>query len=472
MGRKFGPRRAGEVGVRAPDDLGRETWWPGGFIHYEATGKPHFVIHKRKGGVRYKRWTGAHTEAAAYSHLERFEKNPAAYKPNGEGMVSVEPVFITKALVQSYLDYCDQPHDERPANTAEWRNKKHILLTWWATALVDERGKALDLRARPGVPGHVALKEHVLPVLNGDRERNIPRAKGKGHRIRALKHFYSWLRTVEHKIDAHEDPLFGTLKTPQSRGAQRTGKKKVTTRENVEAVLALLVRNSEKPDVGDLPARKRQGKRARPGLRVHVDALTVQAATGWHTTEVMRFAESGEAIPLPPAMKATRAEVGILVCPLHKNGREHRTRVQQRAFVAAKRLLAHRSFSRKWYDTAIRDACKELCIEPFTPANMRHTNSTYAVDQGVDPKAVSSFHNHSEETSRKFYSTHATAAKVPTIIDDPVEPANAPDVDVLQARIAELEAKLRVDVAGDPVEKLEALVAAMRRGRERSSTAS
>ena len=56
-------------------------------------------------------------------------------------------------------------------------------------------------------------------------------------------------------------------------------------------------------------------------------------------------------------------------------------------------------------------------VEPHTPGRYRHAVATWAVERGVDLRAVASFLGHRfPATTRKFYATHATAAKVPTEI--------------------------------------------------------
>lgn len=149
----------------------------------------------------------------------------------------------------------------------------------------------------------------------------------------------------------------------------------------------------------------------------------MQAGTGWHTTEVVRFAAAGTIEPLPKSMKVENGAVGVLVCPLHKSGDVHRTAVSAEVLDAAKRLRAHGAFSREWYDRAVRSACEtvkrpddEVGIPVFTPGRFRHSLATWAFEAGADPYAVSAFLGHkSPQTTKRFYATLATVPKVPTL---------------------------------------------------------
>ena len=67
-------------------------------------------------------------------------------------------------------------------------------------------------------------------------------------------------------------------------------------------------------------------------------ALRIQAGTGWHTTEVVGFARGGSVEPLPKHAK-DKGSAGVLVCPRHKNGEPHRTRVTTDVLAAAEKLL-------------------------------------------------------------------------------------------------------------------------------------
>ncbi len=78
--------------------------------------------------------------------------------------------------------------------------------------------------------------------------------------------------------------------------------------------------------------------------------------------------------------------------------------------------------SREWYDRAIRDACaavkrpgregRDTRVHPRAAPARR----CEAVNAGADPAIVSVLLGHkSPRTTRRFYATHASQAKVPTL---------------------------------------------------------
>ena len=111
----------------------------------------------------------------------------------------------------------------------------------------------------------------------------------------------------------------------------------------------------------------------------------------------------------------------MLVCPRHKNGEPHRTRVTTEVLAAAEKLLAHGPISREWYDRAVRSACEAAKIPIFTPGRLRHSVATWAIEVGADLEDVSAFLGHrSPRTTKRFYATHAAPARVPTLDCGPV----------------------------------------------------
>jgi integrase len=142
--------------------------------------------------------------------------------------------------------------------------------------------------------------------------------------------------------------------------------------------------------------------------------LDVQAGTGAHVTELMRFAVSGAIEPVP--LGRTDGAAGVLVFPEHKSGGAFRVAVTKETVEAAERMLKHGAFSRKWYEQAIKGACGAAGVPTFTPARLRHTLATRAVNAGVDVAAVGSFlHHRSPKTTRRWYATLAAPARVPTL---------------------------------------------------------
>jgi integrase len=347
-----------------------ETRWEGGRIKYDAHGRSVYIIQRQVAGKRYYVSTRAHTRRAALEHLARFEADPEGYDPRG---VTPDPVHLDAELARDFLRW--SKHERK--NSRGWLGKQKRTLDWWA-----DRIGAVDLR-------RTSLVDHILPALKG--------APARHHKIAILKGLYTWLRTVEHRISTAEDPVFGQLPVPQATPAQWV-KSKVVPRDRFDLVREHLV-------------------------GVWRDALTIQGGTGWHTTELLRFAQSGTIEPVPRASK-DEASAGVLVCPLHKGGEEHRTRVSTEVLEAGKRLLAHGPMSREWYDRAVKSACAAVKrpdggvgIPAFSPGHLRHSVATWAIEAGADPAQVSAFLGHkSPRTTRKFYATHAAPAKVPTLV--------------------------------------------------------
>jgi integrase len=155
------------------------------------------------------------------------------------------------------------------------------------------------------------------------------------------------------------------------------------------------------------------------------DALIVLAATGWHTTELGRFAKGGKTELLPERRKAEGA--GVLLCPRTKGGSALRTVVSAAAFAAAKRLRAEGHVALIYLQKKVNEAAAEVTQlrRAKNPGarevtvhlgSFRHTVATWAIEEGADPAAVATFLNHaSAETTKRFYATLAAPPKVPTV---------------------------------------------------------
>jgi len=399
--------------------------WAGGYIRTNSDGRTVFYIHRRVAGRRWKKALNVANEAAALAELVAFNRDPGAYCAGAvedEGQASLH---LDADLIKAYTAHAAAPRIQNGrANGAKWLKAKAKLLAWWAGALRDAGGRALDLR-------RVDLARHVLPALDG-----VPGAR---HRREAIKALYSWLAATG-RIKAHEDPV-ARLPVGQGRAAQTEGgKAKVVSREDVLAVIAHL---------RSLPAA--HGRPADEGSR-YAHALTLQAGTGWHTTEVERFVKGGEIIESLPAPLREPGVVAVLSVP-HKSGKRHHTKVRPVVLAAAKALHSgRRGFSVRRYDRAVRAACVALGLRAFAPAWMRHTNATHAVQQlGVSDLDVGKYLGHADaKMVHDVYGVLRTPPTVPTILDEPVVPEE-PEVDApaLAARLAAAEAEasaLRAEV--------------------------
>lgn len=341
--------------------------WAGGYVRTEMDGRTQtYWIAKMVRGTRYHVSTKAHTLKDALVELDRFTADPDGYSagtPDPKG----QPVKLTAELIDDFLTYSR----EVKKNSPRWVQEQGFYLkggqNGWDRAWLTVLG-TVDLK-------RVSLSRDIEPALKGDS------ASVRQKRIAVLKALYGWLRKVLHTVSPTEDPTFGTLAVPQLPPAQLT-KEKAFSQKDFRAVLKKLSGNS-------------------------ADAATVQAATGWHLTETIRFARSGE------------IEGNVLICPMTKGGEPLRSSVSKRAAAAARRLREHGTLNEKHYREALLKAHEEAGLKPGTvnPGKFRHSVATDAINRGASPAEVSGFLGHkSPRTTKRFYATFATPKKIPTLI--------------------------------------------------------
>jgi integrase len=325
--------------------------WEGGYVRKMGDGRDLFVIERRLGKKRFHISTRTHHAKAAYEHLKRFEADPFAYEQEmmEGGRASSTPLRITTELVLEFRKWLltrDRPTTSKYAN-----EMAHRLADWTE-----------DLKSRD-------LRRLSLPEL---KEIIANRKTCRQHRIIALKAFCNWLRTEKHILDRKDDVTLD-LAVPQAVPEKRKRRKAVAL-EVVRAVLDHLA----------------------PAYR---DCLYLQCHTGWHTTELARFARD-------PESRIAPGRDGVL-CVLqvqHKNGDTTRTPVTDpEAFAAATRIVARGGLPRRM-NTALKAACAAAGVPRFTFGVMRHTVATWAVEAGSRPEDVSAFLNHrSKRTTEQFY---------------------------------------------------------------------
>jgi len=336
-----------------------QRYWEGGRIRTDSDGRDVYVIRRQVNGKRYEVSTRCHTRRAALEQLGRFEADPEGYDPRGG--LQPDPIYLDKPLVEAYLRYS---RDEKE-NSPKWVREQRKLLAWWAKKL-----HAVNLRG-------ASLRDAILPPLSRTSQRH--------HKVSVLKGLYSWLRTVKHDLELAEDPTAaGGLKVPPAAVKVGRPRNKAVPREDVDKVLSHLA----------------------GGWR---DALQLQVETGWHVTEVQRFANAGE-IDEPTPEQRERGVAGVLTV-VHKSGDRHRTGVSAKTLEAARRLRERDGFSVEWYHRAMKSACKAAGLkkaERFGPGQLRHSVATWAVDSGVDIASVSTFLGHrSPLTTKRFYAAFA-----------------------------------------------------------------
>jgi integrase len=326
--------------------------WEGGEVLRLKNGRRAYIINKRIGGRRWRITTRASTLAEARAVFLRFVVNPDTFRlvapapEPGRG-----PVHLGDTLLNKFL-----PFSRTKGNTSDWVAEQRVHLKVLQSGLAGEDLRGLPLGRLP------------------------PLVAGRAHRTAVAKALYAWLRKVEHRLAASEDPTFGTLVTPRRKPGERRIADKAVPREHIRAV------------VGQLSAR-------------WAALLELQAGTGIHTTELQRFARSGRLLPYVGPQAASV----VMVVPLHKNGDEHRVALNKRLAAVARRALDGGTFCGEAYHQHVRRACLRAQVPHFTPGRMRHTVATELVEAGADIVAVSTFLGHrTPQTTRAWYARFAT----------------------------------------------------------------
>lgn len=334
----------------------RTDTWDGGYRRTNSHGKKVYVIYRRVRGKLYEISTRCTSSAAAAEQYRRFQADPESYKPEGDKPRGA--LLLTTELGDQFLAW--SRHTKR--NTAKWVRDQKRALAWW-----QDRIDRVDLRA--------LSTERVVAEL-----ARVP--GGRKQLIATLKTFYAWLRTERHAITTAEDPTYGQIRVPQAKPKQLT-RVKAVTRAEFDRVLA------------DLTGW-------------HRDALTVLGATGWHWTELERFASGGAVESHPRSGRA------VLLCPHTKGGVPLRTEVSGAARDSARRLRERSTVDYFEFRNALR-----ATGATFNPGYLRHSVATAAINAGADPAQVAAFLGHrSPATTKKFYATHSVPARVPTMGED------------------------------------------------------
>lgn len=327
------------------------NWWEGGYIRHGKRG-PTYMIDRRVSGVRFHISTKCHLRSAALKHLERFEADPDRYSP-ADGRVGLA---MTAKLVLEYRDY--QLDVKRV--TGPWANDVGRMLADW---IDDLAGK--DLRK-------LNLATHIKSAL-------ARRVSTPHHRVTALKGFFRWLRQEKGLLKHHEDVSLD-VPMPKIHAAKLT-RKKVVSAERVRACIRAM----------PLP---------------YQDALLVLVGTGWHVSELRRFAFNGELV------RSTQKGVLAVAVTTQKTKRLTRTGIRlAETLAAAERIRkAGHVVCDKVLNTHVARACKAAEVDTFTVGVLRHSVATWAIEAGAHMKTVSEFLDHqSEATTRNFYVDSAQA---------------------------------------------------------------
>lgn len=352
--------------------------WEGGRIHRQADGRPLYIIERQVSGRRYHISTRAHTARSAYEHLRRFEADPPAYAiAMAEEVSRAAELTLTADLVMEFRTWMTTRR--RPTTTKHANQVANLLADW----IEDLRGR--DLRRLDIAQLKAAL----------DRRRTM-----RGYRIASIKALCSWLRLERHVLSRAEDAT-QDLRSIQAIPEKHTRRKAVAV-ERVRAVLPYL------------------NERMR-------DVLILASATGWHTTELQRFARGLEAEIVPGP--AGSPVVAVLMVR-HKGGDLARTPLQSQEAADAAARIRQRGTWPKQANEQLRQAAQKATeairakggtgtVEPFTLGVMRHSVATWAVERGALPEQVAEFLGHKDSrTTRRFYidvAAPTAAVDLPTV---------------------------------------------------------
>lgn len=253
--------------------------WKYGFVRVGQKGRRTFIIRVQRDGKRPKISTGAHDEKTALEEYERWLQDPDGYRPRAlgpTGSPGKKPVDLTRELVDEFLAWSAKKGHRGNGNSVGHIANQRIAMDFWIEHLAGR-----DLR-------RLNLQNDILPPL-----KNQPQ---QANRRRTLRSFYSWLRSEDgdSRLKLVDDPTFKALKVPKADPKRRKKANKAVPWEHLVKV--------------------------RDALEGHWRAtFIVQMATGWHGTELARFAKEGSIEKYTGPMNTA---VAVLIGPQHKSGGE------------------------------------------------------------------------------------------------------------------------------------------------------
>jgi hypothetical protein len=338
---------------------------------------PTFIIERHQDGVRYHVSTKCRTERAALEALALFEADPANYRPMRKTAATPKAVVtLTADLITEYTDWMVQ----RPYSPAsETHAQKHFTrLREW---LVFYRGR--DIRQVP-------LSE-VAAHLQGKRDLMM--------RIQALRSFAAWLRTTKYLITRGEDVTLD-LKSPPRR-ATKDWRQVAVEPERIRAILP------------HLPAESR-------------DVMVLRLGTGWHGSEVARFAKTGRIYRTPGKTILLMTEAGAERVPLlavlrvkHKIGGDTNTPIiYEEHLAAAERIQGRGRIPHELtLNRHTEKACELAGVPRFLNWHLRHSVVSNAIEEGADLEHASVFVGHlNVDTTRKHYAQLALPKKAVPVL--------------------------------------------------------
>lgn len=358
---------------------GKKRSWLGGYIRWGKKG-PTYVIERWIDGVRFHVSTKCRRERAALEQLAHFEADPANYRPLRQQRAGAVPpkdgVTITADLITEYTDWMVG----RPNNpTTQAHADIHFTrLKRW---LVFYRGR--DIR-------HVSLRE-IAEHLHGQRDLMM--------KTQALKSFCTWLRTHKYMMTRGEDPTVD-LKGPPRR-ATKDWKQVAVEPDRILAILPHL----------------------KPATR---DVLILRLGTGWHGSEVERFAKTGRIRSTPGKTILLMTENGAERVPLlavlqvrHKIGGNTNTPILYEEHLAAAERIQERAHvpNQLTMNRHVTKACELAGVPRFLNWHLRHSVVSNALEEGADLEHASVFVDHlSVNTTRRHYAQVALPKKAVPVL--------------------------------------------------------
>lgn len=347
--------------------------WKGGYISIGARGQKTYVLERRVNTKRFHVSTRCHDERSALRHLDRFESNPLAYRPEGDE--SGAPLHITDVDLQRYITWSR----EVKGNTREHAREVNRYLTHW----LEDLGAA-DWRALKLGQLHTALDK---------------RKSARAYRIASLKAFFSWLREVDGRVTKEQD-----------------------TTQDLASIQAVPERQRREKAVPKAVVEKLIGELT--GSARHF--LIVKAATGFHTSEIGRIVRGEQNAAIEQLSQAAAQATGCLAVVrfIHKNGDKVAKRIETRQLLDALLELQKTGFSARRVNDAIKAACARLELDEFTAGVLRHSWGTWHLEAGASIEAIAAGYDHkSKRTTERFYlKVGVPKAAVPAVhLDVPSE---------------------------------------------------
>jgi integrase len=315
-----------------------------------------FVIEKRINTVKYHVSTRCTSLRAALKQLERFEESPSTYRPEGDRAVAL---VLDAKMIDDFKAW------HTPQVSREWANNVKNVLVDWANHL-----KGSDLRS-------LSLIDDLKPHLVGLGQAH--------HRVKAIKILFKWLRAERGLITRAQDVTLD-LAIPIIKPRQETGESKAVEFERLSAVL--------------------------PHLAEHVrDVLEFLAVTGWHVSEVRRYADIGR---FRPRDAGDPPDVLGVVATTHKDkGKRHFTNLLFTSHVElAQRIKARgQVLSNGRLRKHLLRACKVAGVKPFSMGDMRASVLTWLRLAGVPAEMAAAYVGHTSTATQERFYVDAEATK-------------------------------------------------------------